>query len=275
MDLMDRLVSTPGRAAVAGDVRANENVALTAIQTLFAREHNRIVAALPNTLSQALKFEIARRVVGAEIEEITYNEFLPAVGVKLSKYRGYNPNVDPTLTNEFATVAFRAHSMVHGEFEVDFEPGTYRPHSSTPSVVRRGRRRRSPFRSLSCSQSDPRVGGLPASRSLGASGSITTMSRSTTRCGVCCSECPGRGRPTWWRVRRPSSTHDASGVVDLGALDITRPRPRHPELQRCASNGPEDDVHIDHRRTHCELPAGHRPSHHNPDILTFTELRDA
>ena len=32
------------RAVVAGDVRANENIALTAIHTLFAREHNRIVA---------------------------------------------------------------------------------------------------------------------------------------------------------------------------------------------------------------------------------------
>ena len=39
--------ATPGKAMVAGDVRANENIALTATHTLFAREHNRIVAALP------------------------------------------------------------------------------------------------------------------------------------------------------------------------------------------------------------------------------------
>src|SRR5262249_5093949 len=50
MDLMGALVGDPSRAVVAGDVRANENFALTALQTLFAREHNRIVAALPRIL---------------------------------------------------------------------------------------------------------------------------------------------------------------------------------------------------------------------------------
>ena len=47
-----RLLGQPGRAAVAGDVRANENIALTATHTLFAREHNRIVGLLPSRLSQ-------------------------------------------------------------------------------------------------------------------------------------------------------------------------------------------------------------------------------
>src|SRR4029079_12293095 len=36
-----------------------------------------------------------------------------------------DPEVDPRLSNEFATVGFRALSMVHGEFDVDFEPGDY------------------------------------------------------------------------------------------------------------------------------------------------------
>jgi peroxidase len=53
-------------------------VALTAIHTLFAREHNRSVAALALApLTAEAKFQIARRVVGAEIQNITYNEFLP------------------------------------------------------------------------------------------------------------------------------------------------------------------------------------------------------
>jgi peroxidase len=125
MELQGRLAARPDAAVIAGDVRANENLALTAVHTLFAREHNRIVAMLPDGLSDQLKFEIARRVVGAEQQHITYNEFLPAVGVRLPPYRGYDPTVDASLSNEFAAVAYRMHSMVHGEFEIDVEAGTY------------------------------------------------------------------------------------------------------------------------------------------------------
>jgi hypothetical protein len=125
MDLMGPLMGAPSQAVVAGDVRANENVALTAIQTLFAREHNRIVAALPNSLSQEDKFQIARRVVGAEIQYITYTQFLPTLGVRLGAYPGYLSDVNPSISNEFAVVGYRAHSMVHGEFEPTVPAGTY------------------------------------------------------------------------------------------------------------------------------------------------------
>jgi hypothetical protein len=126
MDIMGALFATPTRAVVAGDVRANENVALTAIHTLLAREHNRIVTALAGTpLSAEEKFQIARRVVGAEIQYITYNEFLPALGVRLDRYRGYSAGVNPSLTNEFAVVGYRAHSMIHGEFEPTLPAGAF------------------------------------------------------------------------------------------------------------------------------------------------------
>ena len=125
MDLSGALTGRPARAFVAGDARANENVALTAVHTLFAREHNRIVALLPRRLSAELRFQIARRVVGAEEQYVTYTEFLPAMGVRLPPYGGYDPNVDATLTNEFATVGFRAHSMVHGEMEPQGRAGTW------------------------------------------------------------------------------------------------------------------------------------------------------
>src|SRR4051812_32337445 len=117
MALQGRLSGAPAKAMVAGDVRANENLALTATHTLFAREHNRIVDALPASLPEALKFQIARRVVSAEQQHITYSEFLPALGIRLSPYHGYDAGVDATLGNEFATVGYRAHSMIHGEIE--------------------------------------------------------------------------------------------------------------------------------------------------------------
>jgi hypothetical protein len=127
MDINGHLFADPTRAVVAGDVRANENLALQGTHTLFALEHNRIVRALPAWVPQSLRFDIARRVVGAEQQYITYNEFLPSLGVRLSPYRGYNRNVDATLSNEFAVVGYRAHSMIHGEFESIGELADYTP----------------------------------------------------------------------------------------------------------------------------------------------------
>jgi hypothetical protein len=125
MDLMGPLQGHPEKAAVAGDVRANENIALTATHTLFAREHNRLVGLLPTSLSEEERFQIARRVVGAEQQYITYHEFLPAFGIFLPRYTGYDPDVDPTLSNEFATAGYRVHSMIHGEFEPRVPASTY------------------------------------------------------------------------------------------------------------------------------------------------------
>jgi hypothetical protein len=125
MAIDGRLLATPNRAKVAGDVRANENIALTSIHTLFAREHNRIVSVLPSFISQQDKFQIARAVVIMEIQHITYTQYLPAIGVTLPTYQGYNPFVNATLGNEFATVGYRAHSMIHGELEIETEAERY------------------------------------------------------------------------------------------------------------------------------------------------------
>jgi Animal haem peroxidase/Ricin-type beta-trefoil lectin domain len=120
-----RLLANPTKAVVAGDVRANENIGLTATHTLFAREHNRIVSKLPRWLPEELKFQIARKIVIAEEQFVTYNEFLPAVGVKLPAYAGYKRNVDATLSTEFATVGYRMHSGIHGEFELEVDADHY------------------------------------------------------------------------------------------------------------------------------------------------------
>jgi hypothetical protein len=128
MDVGGRLAAAPDQAVVAGDTRANENIALTALQTLFAREHNRIVAMLPTSLSEEDRFQIARRVVIGEQQYITFQEFLPAMGVALPAYHGYDAGIDTTLSDEFATVGYRAHSQIHGDgFEVEADAGRYPP----------------------------------------------------------------------------------------------------------------------------------------------------
>jgi hypothetical protein len=120
-----RLLGAPNNARVAGDVRANENMALTGTQTMFAREHNRIVSLLPTSLSAEDRFQIARRIVVAEQQFITYNEFLPAMGIVLPRYNGYNPSANSTITNEFATVGYRSHSQIHGEFTAETQASRY------------------------------------------------------------------------------------------------------------------------------------------------------
>ncbi len=112
--------SLPGQSAsslhLAGDERANENVVLTSLHTLFVREHNRLaddIAAANPTWSDEQIYQQARKIVGAEIQAITYNEFLPALGVALSPYTGYDPTVDASIANEFSTAAYRlGHSML-------------------------------------------------------------------------------------------------------------------------------------------------------------------
>jgi hypothetical protein len=107
---------------LAGDVRANENIELTSMHALFVREHNRIAAQLarqnPGWTDEQI-YQQARALVGAEIQMITYKEFLPALLGQgaLSAYRGYNAKVDPSIANEFSTAAFRLHTLINDDVE--------------------------------------------------------------------------------------------------------------------------------------------------------------
>jgi len=100
---------------VAGDVRAGEQPGLTALHTLFVREHNRIcdLYRTRGFFNDEVLYQLARKQVGAIIQAITYNEFLPALGVQLSPYAGYNASVQPDLMTEFSSAAYRiGHTMV-------------------------------------------------------------------------------------------------------------------------------------------------------------------
>src|SRR5262249_38089242 len=96
---------------------------LTALHTLFLREHNRLagrIAAANPSFNDEQIYQRARQIVIAEIQVITYNEFLPALlgPFALPSYTGYKPYLNPGIANEFSTAAFRVgHTLVGDDVE--------------------------------------------------------------------------------------------------------------------------------------------------------------
>ena len=112
---VDGLVNAGGNGTeffAAGDIRANEQIGLTAMHTLFVREHNLLCddinATYPNADPEQ-QYQLARKIVGAEIQAITYKEFLPALlgpmAPDVEGYTGYNASVIPSI-GMFHTVIF-------------------------------------------------------------------------------------------------------------------------------------------------------------------------
>jgi peroxidase len=111
---------------VAGDIRANENPELLSLHTLFVREHNRLAAETasrhPEWNDEQL-FQYVRRIVIAELQDITYHEFLPALlgagspaARALAAAGRYGAGIDPGIATEFATAAYRlGHSLLGGD----------------------------------------------------------------------------------------------------------------------------------------------------------------
>ena len=124
---------------ISGDLRANEQINLLTMHTIWMREHNRVAKYLGDRnpdWSDTIIFEEARRIVIAEYQHILYKEWLPILlGPSLmSSYglwpaargysKSYNDNFDPRITNEFAAAAFRLHSLIPNTFNRyrDIEP---------------------------------------------------------------------------------------------------------------------------------------------------------
>ncbi|TSM12519.1 Eosinophil peroxidase [Bagarius yarrelli] len=116
----NRILNTTGQEEVpcfiAGDERVDENIALTSLHTLFLREHNRVARALRRANKHWGNEEIyqeARKII------IVFRDYLPhivgteAMTRQLGRYPGYDPNVDPTISNVFASAAYRfAHATI-------------------------------------------------------------------------------------------------------------------------------------------------------------------
>ena len=58
-------------------------------------------------------YQLARKINTAQMQYITYYEYLPSLGVNLPIYLGFDSQVDPRISNSFAVIAFRmGHSQI-------------------------------------------------------------------------------------------------------------------------------------------------------------------
>jgi hypothetical protein len=116
---------------IAGDVRANEQIGLTAMHTLFVREHNRVAEEISQKhpdFTEEQVFQTARKIIGAKIQVITYNEFLPnLLGPNaIPSYTGYDSSINPGITNEFSTASYRyGHSQLSANLTIVDESGIH------------------------------------------------------------------------------------------------------------------------------------------------------
>ncbi|XP_053698742.1 uncharacterized protein LOC128745689 [Sabethes cyaneus] len=126
------------RAALAnqcirpGDARSGEQPGLLMLHMVWVNEHNQIATQLSDInphWSDEKVYQETRRIVGAMFQHITFREFLPIIlGKQVCRlfdleletsgfYTGYDPNINPTVTNEFAAAAFRfGHSLIQGSY---------------------------------------------------------------------------------------------------------------------------------------------------------------
>ena len=120
--MMDGQRSPHHRLFVCGDTRANENSLLATLHTVWVREHNRLCDSLAVTYPTAddeQLYQRARALVAGMLQRITNEEWLPAMGIELEPYQGYQAETHPGIGNEFASAAFRfGHSLVGSELEL-------------------------------------------------------------------------------------------------------------------------------------------------------------
>ena len=130
------LTNPPGAQTedlVAGDIRVQQHPGLAAVQSLFLLEHNRIAREYkkldPSLTDDEQIYQLARRLVAAQMQNIVYSEFLPIVlgEDKMKEFKltlpqpgsctEYYKNVDASITNDFSSFAYRfGHSLIPNSF---------------------------------------------------------------------------------------------------------------------------------------------------------------
>ena len=196
---------------LAGDIRANEQQQLTAMHTVFAREHNRIA----DTLSAANAgwsgervYQESRALVGAQVQAITYNDWLPRLlgSDGLGAYDGYDAGVNAGMTTEFSTCAFRfCHSMIPDELERLAENGD--PIAQGHLKLRDGFF--SPETFLDGGGADPLLRGLAAQEAMAVDAAISSELRNFLNAGD--------GQDSDLMARNVARGRDA-GVADYNLL---------------------------------------------------------
>ncbi|CAL1265686.1 unnamed protein product [Larinioides sclopetarius] len=140
-----------------GDKRSNQNVLLTLIHGVMLREHNRLadrLSSLNPGWSDEILFREARRLLCAQLQHITYTEFLPlllgnkvmssyGLSPKLSGYSfDYKADLNAAIINSFATAANRfGHTLVQEDIEMYSSQGARHDESTLqkfdPSLLHR------------------------------------------------------------------------------------------------------------------------------------------
>jgi Ca2+-binding RTX toxin-like protein len=106
---------------IAGDGRVNENISLTAMHTVWARNHNFHVENLEAagfTGTPTEVYEAAKMLNEAEYQRVVFTEFADHLiggiqGVGDHGFKEHNPDADPRISHEFAAAVYRVgHSLV-------------------------------------------------------------------------------------------------------------------------------------------------------------------